>query len=167
MIGIDFATAALAVARELAAARGADAEFRRGDLVATGLEDGVADGVVVVDAIQFPADPAAAYAEVHRILRPGGRVVLTCWEPVDRSDPEVPARLRSVDLAAGLHGAGFVGVRVIERPDWRAAERAMWTEAAALDPGGDAALQSFHDEGVRAVQLFDRLRRVLGTAVRR
>lgn len=166
VIGIDFAGAALEVARELASARGADAEFRRGDLVATGLEDGVADGVVVVDAIQFPADPAAAYAEVHRILRPGGRVVLTCWEPVDRSDPEVPDRLRGVDLAAGLAGAGFVGIEVSERTAWRAAERAMWTEAAALDPGGDPALQSFHEEGLRAVRLFDRLRRVLGTAVR-
>ena len=40
----------------------------------------------------------------------------------------------------------------------------MWEEAAALDPGDDPALQSFHDEGVRSLQIFDRVRRVLATA---
>jgi hypothetical protein len=40
----------------------------------------------------------------------------------------------------------------------------MWEEAAALDPGDDPALQSFHDEGVRSLQIFHRVRRVLATA---
>lgn len=48
------------------------AEYRLGDLVATGLSDGAADAVVVVDAIQFPFTPTLAYAEIVRILRPGG-----------------------------------------------------------------------------------------------
>jgi hypothetical protein len=40
----------------------------------------------------------------------------------------------------------------------------MWEEAAALDPGADAALRSFHDEGVRVLE-FDRLsRRVMASA---
>lgn len=101
------------------------------DLIDTGLPSGVADAVVCVDAVQFPADPAAAYAEVRRLLRPGVRVVLTCWEAVDRSDESVPDRLRRVDLAAGLTGTGFVDVVVEERADWRASERGMWEEAAA------------------------------------
>ena len=42
----------------------------------------------------------------------------------------------------------------------------MWAEAAALDPGDDPALRSFHEEGVRAQEMFDRIRRVLGTATR-
>ncbi len=28
----------------------------------------------------------------------------------------------------------------------------MWEEAAALDPGDDPALRSFHDEGVRSLE---------------
>jgi hypothetical protein len=40
----------------------------------------------------------------------------------------------------------------------------MWTEAAALDPGGDAALRSFHDEAVRVLPTQDLIRRVLATA---
>ncbi len=40
----------------------------------------------------------------------------------------------------------------------------MWTEAAALDPGDDPALQSFHAEGVRSLDTFTLLRRVMATA---
>jgi SAM-dependent methyltransferase len=166
VLGIDFAPSALEVARAQAAARGVDAEYRVGDLVATDLPDGAADAVVVVDAIQFPDDPAAAYAEIARILRPGGRVALTCWEAVDPGDLAVPERLRRVDLRGGLERAGFLQVTVRERAGWREAERAMWAEAVRLDPGDDPALQSFHDEGVRSMDLFDRVRRVMATAVR-
>lgn len=164
LVGIDFAPTAVEVARASAAARVVDAEHRVGDMVDTGLPDDVADAVVVVDAIQFPADPAAAYREIHRILRPGGRVALTCWEPVDRADPALPERLRAVDLRAGLAAAGFVDIDVRDRPQWRSAERAMWVEAAAVDPGGDPALESFRDEGVRVLAAFDATRRVLATA---
>ena len=40
----------------------------------------------------------------------------------------------------------------------------MWEEAAALDPGDDPALRSFHDEGVRSLDTFTLLRRVMATA---
>lgn len=165
LIGIDFAPSALQTARGAAATRGMDADYRLGDLVATGLSDGVADAVVVIDALQFPSDPAAAYREIARILRPGGRVVLTCWEAVDPDDAAVPERIRKVDLRSGLEDAGLVDIQVRARPDWRVAERAMWAEAAALDPGADAALLSFHEEGVRVLRHFDRARRVIATAM--
>ena len=76
----------------------------------------------------------------------------------------MPARLRQVSLGAGLTAVGLVGVEVTERPGWRAAERSMWEEAAALDPGDDPALKSFHDEGVRSLATFPLLRRVMATA---
>ena len=167
VLGVDFAPSALEAARAQAAERGVDAEYRVGDLVATGLADGAADAVIVIDAIQFPDDPAAAYAEIARILRPGGRVVLTCWEVIGHADAAVPDRLQKVDLRAGLEGAGFVDVEVRERAEWRDAERAMWIEAAALDPGDDPALISFHEEGVRVLEGFDRVRRVLASATGR
>ena len=40
----------------------------------------------------------------------------------------------------------------------------MWEEAAAFDPGSDPALRSFHDEGVRVLETFDLVRRVIATA---
>lgn len=78
----------------------------------------------------------------------------------------MPARLREVNLRAGLEGAGFVGVKVRERAHWREAGQAMWTEAAALDPRDDPTLTSFHEEGVRSIAGFDRVRRVMASAVR-
>ena len=164
LTGVDFSAEAVRQAVELAGRWGREARFVTGELTATGLPDACADAVVCVDAIQFPSDPPAAYAEIRRILRPGGRAVLTCWEPVDRDDDDVPPRLRTVDLAHGLTGAAFVDVVVTERPDWRRQERAMWEEAAALDPGDDPALRSFHDEGVRSLGTWDALRRVMATA---
>jgi SAM-dependent methyltransferase len=165
LVGVDFSAEAVRLAVQHAAARAQDADFRVGDLAATGLDDAAADAVMVVDAIQFADPPAPAYTEIHRILRPGGRVVLTAWE-TESDDQAVPARLRAVDLGGGLTAAGFQDVEVVERPDWRARELAMWTEAAALDPGEDPALQSFHDEGARVLAMPPGVRRMMATATR-
>jgi SAM-dependent methyltransferase len=162
--GVDFSAEAVRQAREHAQLLGRVADFQVGDLAATGLDASSASAVLCVDAIQFAADPSAAYAELRRVVRAGGRVVLTCWEPVDREDERIPARLRRVEVGAGLTAAGFEDVEVDERPGWRALERAMWEEAAALDPGDDAALRSFHDEGVFSLGIFDLVRRVMATA---
>jgi SAM-dependent methyltransferase len=164
LTGVDFSAEAVRQAREQARRLGRTAGFQVGDLAATGLAAGQASAVLCVDAIQFAPQPADAYAELRRILAPGGRAVLTCWEPADRAVPGPLKRLAAVDLAAGLTGAGLREVEVTERPGWRDAERSMWEEAAALDPGDDPALRSFHDEGVRSLETFGLLRRVMATA---
>jgi SAM-dependent methyltransferase len=167
LVGVGFSAEAVRQAREQARRLGAAAEFAVGDLAATGLDTGSAGAVLCVDAIQFAPQPAAAYREIARILAPGGRTVLTCWEPRLWDDERLPERLRRVDLQAGLTAAGFGDIEVCERPGWRAAERAMWEEAAALDPGQDPALRAFHDEGVRSLPIFDLVRRVIATATAR
>jgi SAM-dependent methyltransferase len=164
LVGVDFSAEALRQGRELARQLNRTADFRVGDLAATGLDTASVSAVLCVDAIQFAEPPDAAYGEVRRVLAPGGRAVLTCWEALDRDDEGVSRRLRRVDLGAGLTVAGFANVEVRDRPGWRAAERAMWEEAAALDPGDDPALQSFHDEGVRSLATFGLVRRVLAIA---
>jgi SAM-dependent methyltransferase len=121
--------------------------------------------VLCVDAVQF-ADPIeASLAEMRRVLAPGGRAVVTGWEARDPADVRVPARIRRVNFAAGLASAGFTAIDVLDRPDWRERERAMWQEAAALDPGSDPSLESFHDEGVRVLEVFPLIRRVLAIAI--
>jgi SAM-dependent methyltransferase len=55
-------------------------DFRVGDLAATGLPDGYAEAAMCADAIFFAPDRVAAFAEVARVLKPGGRFVFTCDE---------------------------------------------------------------------------------------
>jgi SAM-dependent methyltransferase len=79
------------------------ARFQVGTFAETGLPDGCADGAVSMDALPFAPDRAAAFAEVHRILRPGGRFVFTCAE--DTITPERPNAIESWEpllVEAGL-----------------------------------------------------------------
>lgn len=87
-----------------------------------------------------------------------GRVVLTCWEPIDRADPRVPDLLRQVDLGAGPAAAGFDNIVVSERLDWHEAETAMWREVERLNPGSDAALTALHEEAIRALAISEHIR---------
>jgi SAM-dependent methyltransferase len=164
LVGVDFSAEAVRQAGVQARRLEQDADFRVGNLVATGLGAGSFRAVVCVDAMQFAEPTAAACAELRRIVAPGGRVVLTCWEPATKGDPRLPARFRQFDLGAGLRAAGFHDVDLRERAEWNARERAMWEEAAALEPGDDPSLKSFHDEGLELLERFDALRRVMATA---
>jgi SAM-dependent methyltransferase len=116
LIGVDFSAVAVQQATARAALFGlADrARFVVGDLAATGLPNGAADAVVSIDALHFAADPTAAAREVVRLLRPGGRLVLTNWQPRSPADSQLPSRMR-IDWAATLRSAGFADVRVESR----------------------------------------------------
>jgi SAM-dependent methyltransferase len=165
LIGVDFSEQALTEAREQAGRMGvSNASFRAGGLTATGLPDASVDAVLCTDAIQFPDEPAGAYEEIRRVLRPGGRAALTCWEPLDRNDERLSSRIRRANLGAGLHQAGFTDVEVRDRPSWLAREHALWEETVTLDPGDDPALRSLHAEGVKSLQWTSLLRRVLAVA---
>ena len=94
-----------------------------------------------------------------------GRAVLTGWEALDPGDDRIPARIRQISFSTGLAGTGFTEVEVVDRSAWRERERTMWEEAAGLDPGSDPSLQSFHEEGVRVLQTFPLVRRVLAIAI--
>jgi SAM-dependent methyltransferase len=165
LIGVDFSAVALEQARAIGTERlpAGRSQFRIGTLLATGLPAGVADGLMCVDAVQFAEPPLAALVEFRRVLKPGGRLVVTCWEAADPADERVPARIHAVDLQRDLSQAGFLDVRVHEKPEWREAERAIWEEAvAAVDD--DPAVRSLQAEGRRSLDTFDSLRRVFGTA---
>lgn len=166
LLGVDFSSVALVQAR-ISSARllPADrAQFRLGTLTATGVPAGSADALMCVDAIQFAGPPLAALVESCRILAPGGRLALTTWEAVDPTDPQVPARIRAVDLRRDLPAAGFMEVEVRDKPDWREVERARWTEIVAAPADSDAAVRSLQAEGRRSLENFGSLRRVFATA---
>ena len=78
VVGIDQAERLVAVAAERAAAEGVDAEFVVGDATALPVADASFDVAVSLFGVIF-ADVAAAAAELLRVTRPGGRIVLTTW----------------------------------------------------------------------------------------
>jgi SAM-dependent methyltransferase len=164
LVGVDFSGEAVRQARSHAERLGRVARFEIGDLTGTGLDAVSVDAVMCIDAVQFAQPKQAAYEEIRRVLSPGGRVVLTSWEAVDRQDERLPERRRAVDLGTDLADAGFVEIDIVERPDWAAVELALWQEMAALDPGADAALRSLHDEAVRVLESFHLTRRVMASA---
>jgi SAM-dependent methyltransferase len=165
LVGIDFSGAALTEARHQAAQLHLDdVEFRLGDLTSTGLPANSADAVLCIDAFHFAEPHSAAAAEIGRLLRPGGRLVLTSWEPVELGDPVLPQRLRHLDLSRELSTAGFVDIDVELRPDWSETERALWEAAVRLDPAGDRAIADLVDEAHALLPVASFLQRVLVTA---
>jgi SAM-dependent methyltransferase len=135
-----------------------------GDLIASGLPSASADAALCTDSVGFPDQPEDAFQEIRRLVRPGGRVALTGWEAIDRGDERLPLKRRQADFGASLAAVGFTDIEVRDRPAWRERERTIWEEAAALDPGDDPALRSFHGEGVGVLSTFSLVRRVLAIA---
>jgi SAM-dependent methyltransferase len=79
---LDASPGLLAVAR----ARLPEADVREGDLEALPFDDGSFDAVVAVNSVFYAADMAAALRELVRVVRPGGRVVVTAWGPPERCE---------------------------------------------------------------------------------
>ncbi len=165
-VGVDFSAVAIEHAQRRAQALGlADrSDFRVGELTATGLNTASVDAVLIVDSLQFAEPKPDALRECRRVLVPGGRMVITCWEAVDAADERLSSRMRQLDLLRQLPRAGFVDVEVTGKPAWRLTERALWQEALAIDAGDDLAMRSMQEEARRVLATFDGLRRVLATA---
>jgi arsenite methyltransferase len=78
VIGIDMTPEMLERARRNAAVAGhRNVEFRQGHIEALPVEDGVVDLVISNCVINLVPDKAAVYREIARVLRPGGRLVVS------------------------------------------------------------------------------------------
>jgi SAM-dependent methyltransferase len=79
--GVDPAARLLEVARDRAAAEGAEIDFAPGDAASIPLAEASVDAIVSVFAVIFAPDPGDAAAEMCRVLGPCGRIVLSAWLP--------------------------------------------------------------------------------------
>jgi ubiquinone/menaquinone biosynthesis C-methylase UbiE len=163
LISTDFSPAMVEVARR----RGAELElgnvrYRVMDAERVELAADSVDGVLCRFGYMLMADPAAAFAETRRVLRPGGRLALAVWGAPERNpwatigfgllierghmpppDPGAPgpfALASEQHTRALLEGAGFTAVRTEEVPVRFTFRDLDDYETFANDTGGPAAL---------------------------
>jgi SAM-dependent methyltransferase len=175
LIGIDPSGAGLAAARERAARVGlaSRARFEQGTFEQTHLDGAAADAVMSVEAFQYAPSKQAAFIELARIMRPGARAGVICFEvepakvrglPVLGVDP-VPD-YRPLITAAGLRVEAYE-----ETPGWQ--ERVYGAFSALLDNSdtliaemGEQAVAGVVAEAMLAVQVKPYPRRVMAVASR-
>jgi SAM-dependent methyltransferase len=134
VLGIDLSERMLQTAREIAARRGVtNATFVQGDAQVYPFEPGSFDVAVSRTGSSFFADQVAAFGNIARALRPGGRLALVSWRAPDRNEwftsfaaaltlgrplapppPEAPSPFAHADPARttrSLTSAGFTDLR--------------------------------------------------------
>lgn len=151
VIGVDMTEAMLAKARENIAAAGLDnVEVRLGLIEALPVEDASVDWVVSNCVINLSPEKRKVFAEIARVLKPGGRMLVSDIV-AEALPPEIAgnARLHSSCLAGaipetdyldGLRRAGLDEVEVRDRLVYDASQIEAFIGHELVDPalGGDA-----------------------------
>ena len=99
VVGVDMTDEMLEKSRHTAASLGVThVEFREGLAESLPVEDGWADAVISNGVINLCADKKAVFAEIFRVLRPGGRLQIA---DIANGRPVPPEALRDIDLWTG------------------------------------------------------------------
>ena len=139
VVGIDVSAAVLAFARR--AAKGQDRmRFIQADAQTYPFEPASLDAAFSRFGVMFFADPVAAFANIRRSLRPGGRLAFVCWraleenpldflplraaaahlppQPVPDSDEPGPFSFADADRMRDILGrAGFAKIAIAARDE--------------------------------------------------
>jgi len=122
--GLDMTDEMLDLARRNAAEAGAtNVEFHKGHIEAIPLPDASVDVIISNCVINLSADKPAVFAEMHRVLRPGGRLGISDVVAEDRLTPAqrgergdwpacIAGALSRGEYVDGLTAAGFTDVSV-------------------------------------------------------
>src|SRR6266704_5318873 len=83
IIGLDNDAEKLGVARSLPPLPGVSLVWQEGTALAMPFADASFDALLCQQGLQFFPERPAALREMHRVLVPGGRVVLSMWGPLE------------------------------------------------------------------------------------
>lgn len=124
-IGVDMTDEMLSLARRNAAEAGAsNVEFRKGTIESLPLDDASVDVVISNCVINLASDKAAVFAEIARVLRPGGRVGVSdvvaddLLSPAQRAERGsyvgcIAGALSFREMREGLRRVGLTDVEVV------------------------------------------------------
>jgi len=113
VIGVDMTDAMLEKARENARKAGLDdiVEFRKGNIESLPIEDESVDAIISNCVINLSPEKHRVYAEAYRVLKPGGRIMVSDIV----LDRELPARvLESIDAYIGCVGGASLRADYLE-----------------------------------------------------
>jgi SAM-dependent methyltransferase len=100
VIGADIAPLLLALARRRSVGL-AQVSFIEGDAQVLGLADASVDGVYSRFGVMAFADPAAAFANFRRMLKPSGRLAFVCWRSLQENALDLlPLRAAGLEAMA-------------------------------------------------------------------
>jgi SAM-dependent methyltransferase len=103
-----------ATARNRAACRDGRATLKHGDGITIPFPGDTADVAITAHTIYFMPDPAATIADIARVLKPGGTLVIACRTAEDDTpgwmDPEIYRIRSSEEITSMLTSAGFADV---------------------------------------------------------
>ena len=128
VIGVDIARLLLEVARERVRHL-KNVELVEADATAVNLGDQSLDAVFSRFGVMAFSDPVAAFSNLHRMLKPDGRLAFVCWRSLAENELDLlPLRAAGLEHLADatpfsfeepahvqevLHAAGFLEVRVV------------------------------------------------------
>lgn len=163
--GLDISASLLAIAAE----RVPSATLREGGLDTLPFADAAFEAGLAINALQFAFDPAAALAELGRVLVPGGRLAIAQFAAPERCESTslhlamealIPAERRGDHRPYALTGEGALG-EALERAglevrsdrelpgDWRYASHGEALRGLMCSGGGTRAIRIAGEDRVQ------------------
>lgn len=105
LVGCDISARILETARRAVEMRGAEAEFVRANLERLPFEDGEFERVLSVQVVEHLVDPGAGIAELARVLKPGGVLILSTDNAANALSRVLNAPRRALVRLLRLSGA--------------------------------------------------------------